>query len=115
LFGDIEPKFPIDSAFIEGWYDTLSGSLYKPGLYGVFDEDSKLLEAYNAVNKDTHKNTVIWSAYPQKEITSKKDAPGFNPEGPSDAMIYGWQYGIDSESCKIDTNLFSKEILDYLW
>lgn len=115
LFGDIEPNFSVDSAFIEGWYDTISDSDFAPGLYGVFNKDSKLIEAYNATNEKYQKNIVVWSAYPQKEISSKKEAPEFNPDGPKDAMTNGWQYGQDSEDCHIDTNLFNDDMLDYLW
>lgn len=54
---------------MEGWYDTLSNSAYEPGIYGVFDEGSSILEAYNAMNQNTQENTVIWSASAQNEIT----------------------------------------------
>lgn len=114
IFADIEPEFAVDSAFIEGWHDTLQDSKYKPGVYGVFDE-SALLEAFNATEKNTKKNTIVWSAYPQKEVTTKEKAPKFAPAGPDEAMLYGWQYAIDAETCNIDTNLFKGEILDYLW
>ena len=115
IFGDIEPSYPVDSAFIEGWFDTLSASAYEPALYGVFNEDSSLSKAYNATNQDIQKSTVIWTAYPQEEITTKENAPAYNPQGPSDSLLYGWQYAIDAEQCNIDTNLFSEKILDYLW
>lgn len=115
IFGDIEPSFPVDAAFIESWYDTLSESAYEPALYGVFDEETALLEAYNAMSQERQENTVIWTAYPQNEITSKDNAPDYNPQGPENAPVYGWQYAIESEQCNIDTNLFQGEILDYLW
>lgn len=115
IFGDIEPSYPVDSAFIEGWYDTLTDSAYEPAIYGVFDEESTLLDAYNATNQDTKENTVVWTAYPQEKITTKENAPKFNPKGPSESSLYGWQYAIDAEECNIDTNLFSAKMLDYLW
>lgn len=115
IFGDIEPNYPVDSAFIEGWYETLTDSDYESALYGVFNEDSNLVKAYNATKKDVQENTVVWTAYPQKEITTKENAPDYNPQGPNEALLYGWQYGIEAEQCKIDTNLFKEEMLDYLW
>lgn len=115
IFGDIEPNYPVDAAFIDGWYDTLSDSLYEPALYGVFSEDSSLVEAYNAANKSAKENTITWTAYPQEQITSKENSPAYNPQAPSESLLYGWQYAIDAEQCNIDTNLFSEEILDYLW
>ncbi|SFB28794.1 protein of unknown function [Lentibacillus halodurans] len=115
IFGDIEPNFPVDTAFMKGWYDTLSESAYEPALYGVFDEGSALIEAYKAADEELRENTVVWTAYPQNEVTAKDNAPEYNPQGPDNAMVYGWQYGLESEQCNIDTNLFQDEMLDYLW
>ena len=115
IFADIEPNYSVDSAFIDGWYETLADSTYNPGVYGVFDKDSKLLEAYNATSDDTQENTVVWTAEPQKDITTKDNAPKFDAEGPDKAKLYGWQYGIEAEKCEIDTNLFKGDLLDYLW
>jgi|SRR5690625_439340 len=115
IFADIEPNYSVDSAFIDGWYETLDDSNYNTGIYGVFDEDSKLLEAYNATSDDTKKNTVVWTAEPQKDITTKDNAPKFAADGPDKAMLYGWQYGIEADECEIDTNLFKGDLFDYLW
>ncbi len=82
IFGDIEPSFPVDSAFMEGWYDTLADSNYEPGFYGVYDKGSALLEAYNAMKEKAQKNTVVWTAQPQQEPTTKSNAPDYNPQGP---------------------------------
>lgn len=115
LFGDIEPGYPVDSAFMEGWYDTLSASVYEPGIYGVFDEGSAILTAYNAMDQEARENTVVWSAFPQSEITTKENAPEYNPQGPEDSLLYGWQYAIEADQCIIDTDLYQDEMLDYLW
>ncbi len=115
LFGDIEPNFPVNSAFIDGWYDTLADSAYKPAIYGVFDEGSALVEAYNAANQETKENTIVWTAFPQGEITTKENAPEYNPQGPKGSMLYGWQYALEAEKCTIDTNLFEEEMLKFLW
>lgn len=115
IFADIEPDFPVDSDFIDSWYQTLAKSNYQPGIYGVFDKNSKLLEAFEAADKRTQNDTILWTAYPQKKITTKDHSPRFQPQGPKDSMIYGWQYAIDAKQCTIDTNLFKEQMLDYLW
>lgn len=115
LFADIEPDYPVDADFIDGWFDTLTSSSYEPGIYGVFDEQQTLVEAYEATQKETQEKTIIWTAAPQEEVTKKDDAPSYSPDGPRDALIYGWQYGIDAEACTIDTNLFTNDLLDYVW
>ena len=115
IFGDIEPDFPVDSAFIEGWYETLEDSQYEPALYGVFDEESELMIAYNDTEEEVQENTIVWTAYPQEDVTTEDDAPEYDPQGPENAKVYGWQYAIDAETCVIDTNLFQNEMLDYVW
>lgn len=115
LFADIEPGFPVTSAFIEGWYDTLSDSAYEPGIYGVFNEGSDILVAYNAMSQEAQENTVVWSSFPSYEITTKENAPEYNPQGPESSLLYGWQYAIGAKQCTIDTDLYQNEILDYLW
>ncbi|MEI3613810.1 glycoside hydrolase domain-containing protein [Pseudogracilibacillus sp. SO30301A] len=115
IFGDIEPDFSIDSKFIEGWYKTISDSAYEPGLYGVFDKDSDILVAFEDTDEEIQENTIVWTAYPQKEPTSKENAPEYEPQGPEKAKIFGWQYAIDAETCNIDTNVFTEEMLDYVW
>ncbi|WP_068675536.1 glycoside hydrolase domain-containing protein [Oceanobacillus sp. Castelsardo] len=115
LFLDVEPDYPVDSAFLEAWYEVIENANYQSGIYGVFDESSSLLEAYNAMEQETQENTIVWTAYPQEQITTKDNAPEFNPQGPENSMLYGWQYGLEAESCTIDTNLFQGDIREYLW
>ncbi|MDC3417902.1 glycoside hydrolase domain-containing protein [Aquibacillus salsiterrae] len=115
IFVDAEPIYPVDSAFIQGWYDTINASDYVAGLYGVFEPDSNLSNAFNAISNEAKKNTIIWSAYPKTQITTKENAPSYQPEGPENFKLYGWQYGIEAETCNIDTNLFKEEMIKYLW
>lgn len=115
IFADIEPDYPVDHAFIEGWYDTLIASGYTPGIYGVFHQESDLMLAFEAQDTDIQEGIVVWTAYPQAEITTLENAPEFNPEGPETAPVLGWQYAIEAEACTIDTNLFAEEISKYLW
>jgi len=115
IFVDIEPEYPVDAAFMEGWYTTLADSNYEPGVYGVFSEENELLHAYNDMEKEASENTIVWTAYPQEEITTKEDAPEYNPQGPENAKTFGWQYAIDGETCNIDTNLFNGNMMDFVW
>ncbi|RKQ34030.1 DUF1906 domain-containing protein [Oceanobacillus halophilus] len=115
LFVDIEPEYPIDSSFLQAWYETVNESNYYPAVYGVFDEGSELLEAYNAMESEALENMIVWTAYPQEGVTTKDNAPEYNPQGPDNSMLYGWQYGLESETCTIDTNLFTNDMMDYLW
>ncbi|GIO25548.1 glycoside hydrolase domain-containing protein [Ornithinibacillus bavariensis] len=115
IFLDIEPNYPVDAEFIQGWYTTLADSSYQPAVYGVFDKDSDLLKAYNSMDKERQENTIVWTAYPQAEITTKEDAPKYDPQGPENSKLYGWQYGIEGKTCNIDTNLFIGNILEVLW
>lgn len=115
IFGDIEPDYPVDQDFMNGWYKTIASSPYTPGLYGVFNEDSELFTAFSQTEQKTKENTILWTAYPQKEITSKSDAPEFKPNGPDGSKLFGWQYAIDAETCNIDTNLFLDEMIEFLW
>ncbi|WP_246943198.1 glycoside hydrolase domain-containing protein [Bacillus pinisoli] len=118
LFADIEPNYPVDSAFIKGWYETIAASDYKSGIYGIFDPARDLYTAYNnAVAEDPNiqENNIIWTASPNTGITTEENAPDFNPEAPEGSLAWGWQYGIDAEACNIDTNLFKREIIQSLW
>ena len=64
--------------------------------------------AFEALDADIQKGTIVWTAYPQQEITTPENAPEFNPEGPEAAPVLGWQYAIEAEACAIDTIYFLK-------
>lgn len=118
IFADIEPKYPVDSAFIKGWYNIIKQSDYHTGIYGVFDPEQKIYKAFNAAvknNKSLKDETILWSAAPQKGISKKENAPKFAPSAPKGSKIFAYQYGMEAKSCNIDTDLFKGEILQYLW
>lgn len=118
IFADIEPTYPVDEAFIRGWVDTLLGSPYKPGIYGVFTNDSALTAAYLAAvasNQNVQSQTIIWSSNPDPGVTPQAKAPEFQPGAPENVPVSIWQYGIDGETCNIDTNLVQSNILEFLW
>ncbi|MDU1845749.1 MAG: DUF1906 domain-containing protein [Niallia nealsonii] len=118
IFADIEPNYPVDAAFIEGWYDEVSKSAYEPAIYGIFDSGEALTNAFNkaAENKgEIKENTYLWSASPNIGITTEEEAPEYNVDAPEGSLAYGWQYGINDETCNIDTNLFNSNQTDVLW
>jgi hypothetical protein len=118
IFADIEPTYPVDEAFIRGWIETILGSPYKPGIYGVFTNESALTAAYQAAiasNQIMQSQTIIWSSNPDPGVTPQANAPEFQPGAPANVTVSIWQYGIDGETCNVDTNLIQSNILDLLW
>ncbi|THE09129.1 DUF1906 domain-containing protein [Bacillus timonensis] len=118
IFADIEPDYPVDAEFIKGWFDTIVGSKYKSGIYGVFDPEQALFKAYQEAGKSKAailEQNYIWTAAPSVGVTSESKAPEFNPSAPEGSLAWGWQYGLESKSCNIDTNLFKRELVDVLW
>ncbi len=118
LFANVEPIYPIDSAFIQGWHDVVTESEYSSGLYGIFDPSEELYAAFEAAaeeNASILDEMYVWTAAPNKGITTEENAPEYNPEYPEEALIGGWQYGLDAETCNIDTNIFDGNVLDVLW
>lgn len=118
LFADVEPIYPIDSGFIRGWYDAIEESAYEAGIYGIFDSDEELYQAFEAAAEENEvllDDLYVWTASPNVGITTEENAPEYNPDSPESSTVIGWQYGIDSQSCNIDTNWFNGEYLDVLW
>lgn len=118
IFADIEPDYPVDSEFIKGWFEVVSSSPYESGIYGIFDGEKELTAAFNEAVKNNGsilEETYIWTAAPSPGITAQSKAPAYKPDAPKNSVVGGWQYGIDAQSCNIDTNLFSGKILEVLW
>ncbi|KHF40008.1 hypothetical protein LQ50_12020 [Halalkalibacter okhensis] len=118
LFANVEPIYPIDSAFIQGWHDIVSDSEYSSGIYGIFDPSEELYTAFEAAadaDPSILEEMYVWTAAPNEGITNEENAPAYNPSYPDGAVIGGWQYGLDAEACNIDTNIFDGNVLDVLW
>ena len=119
IFADIEPTYPVDSAFIQGWYDEMTASNYEPAIYGSFDPDNAITSAFNSAveeKADISENTYLWSSSPSVGITAESDAPtDYTVDAPDNSLSYGWQYGINSETCNIDTNIFNSNLTEVLW
>ncbi|MBM7583829.1 hypothetical protein JOC86_000366 [Bacillus pakistanensis] len=118
LFADIEPIYPVNKEFILGWYETVSSSKYEPGIYGIFEKDNPLYNAFNnAVNSNPSlkENLILWTSAPNTGITTEEQSPEYQPTAPEGSQVIGWQYGIGSKTCNIDTNLFNMKFQDMLW
>lgn len=118
IFADIEPNYPVDEGFIRGWVDTMLGSAYKPGIYGVFTNESTLNAAYQSAianNGNVQSQTIIWSSNPDPGVTPQANAPQYQPGAPENVNVSIWQYGINGQPCNIDTNLVQSNILQHLW
>ncbi|MDV2883626.1 DUF1906 domain-containing protein [Alkalihalophilus pseudofirmus] len=118
LFANVEPIYPIDDQFILGWHETMMESEYNSGIYGIFSPSEELYTAYVAAaeqDSTIYDEMYIWTASPNEGITTEANAPAYNPEFPEGGLIGGWQYGIDAETCNIDTNWFDGNVLDVLW
>ena len=118
IYADIEPKYPVDAAFIQGWVETISASTYKPGIYGVFLDGKELSNAYNEViskNKDYQNKIFIWTSNPEVGTTAKNKAPTYNPNTPESIQASIWQYGLEGNLCNIDTNLIQSVAYSASW
>ncbi|MBU9721461.1 DUF1906 domain-containing protein [Bacillus alkalicola] len=118
IFANVEPIYPIDAGFLLGWYDTMEESEYESGVYGIFHPDRDLYVAYEEAAEENSallENNYVWTSSPNHGITTEENAPEYNPQAPEGSLIAGWQYGIDAETCNIDTNHFDSNVFDVLW
>lgn len=118
IFANVERFFAVDEAWIRGWADVFYNSDYKPGYY--FDpKQGGFSAAYcHAASRDDKvlHHTILWSAEPAPGVTPKRDAPRYDPAGPPcSANVWAWQYGRDSKTCPVDTDLISPLLEKHLW
>ncbi|MCU9614473.1 DUF1906 domain-containing protein [Caldibacillus lycopersici] len=118
LFANVERFFAIDADWIRGFVDTFFPSGYRPGIYHD-PVEGNFREAYcSAVSQDQKVATqlILWSAEPDPGVTTKQEAPSFNPAKPAcRANVWAWQYGRDAEACPIDTNIIDRRLYNLLW
>ncbi|TLS51324.1 DUF1906 domain-containing protein [Paenibacillus antri] len=121
IFADVEPTYPVDAEFIRGWTETMLDSPYVPGMYAVFVEasESKALSSYLAFawqHQALASQLAVWTSDVDVGVTTKANAPtAYEPEAEAVTTVDIWQYGIDAETCNIDTNLMRSDFLKYLW
>lgn len=120
IFANVERFFDVDPAWIKGYVDYLYNTDYKPGMYYDPSEGNFATAYCEAANADKRvaDQVILWSAEPDLGVTNAKDAPPFNPTMPeceSNSNVWAWQYGRDSETCPIDTNLIENRLLEMLY
>lgn len=118
LFANIERFFAVDEGWIRGWIDAMYPSGYRPGFY--FDPvQGNFSNAYCVAasqNENVKRQSFLWSAEPEPGVTSDKETPAFKPTSPHcDGNVWGWQYGRNSQTCPIDTNLITEKLYRHLW
>lgn len=118
LFANVERFFSVDKDWIRGYVDAMNPSGYKPGFYHDPVQGGFGTAYCQAVqeNKAVATQSVLWSAQPEPGVTKARQAPAYNPvKPPCLANVWGWQYGRDSQSCPIDTNLIDSRLFNQLW
>lgn len=118
IFANVERFFDVDEAWIRGWVNVLYTSDYKPGFYHDPREGGFSTAYCKAASTDekVRLHSILWSAEPDPGVSKKSNAPSFNPHSPPcQANVWAWQYGRDSETCPIDTNLISPLLVKHLW
>ncbi|WP_102347122.1 glycoside hydrolase domain-containing protein [Bacillus sp. Marseille-P3661] len=117
IFANIERFFQVDNAWIQAWVETMYPSGFLSGFYhdpneGRFN-DEFCAAAQN--NNQVKTQSILWSAEPHIGVTGNRKAPPFNPRKTNcDSNIWAWQYGRDSNSCPIDSNLIDKRLFNKL-
>jgi peptidoglycan hydrolase-like protein with peptidoglycan-binding domain len=113
IFSDIENTSPVDAPFIEGWYDTISASGYKPGYYvnprsGSSQFSSAFCTAIGT-NANIANQSILWSDEPSMGWTTKANAPAFAPalpycNGRAVGNMLAWQYALTGGGFNIDSD-----------
>lgn len=113
IFSDIENTSPVDAAFVEGWYDTITSSGYKAGYYvnprsGSSQFSSAFCTAIGS-NANIASQSILWSDEPSMGWTTKANAPAFAPALPycnSHAVgnMLAWQYALTGGGLNIDSD-----------
>lgn len=118
LFANLEKSLEIDEAWIRGFIDGIFQSGYRPG-FCQNPINGKFSSAYsNAVQNDNKvaSQTVLLSVEPERGATKARNAPHFRPNKPKGkGNVWGWQYGRESDTCPINTNLVNQQLFDALW
>jgi hypothetical protein len=125
IIGDIEASYPVDSGWIQGWYDAFhADGTYSAAYYAnPYTGSSGFTTAYCAAlsaNPQIGTNTFVWSDEPQPGRTTKSNMPAFGPASPSCAgQVPAWQYGSPSSGgqsgANVDTDELKSGLDPYLW
>jgi hypothetical protein len=118
LFANVERFFQVDKDWIKGFVDAMYPSGYKPGFYHDPVQGGFSTAYCQAVqeNNEVANQAILWSAEPDIGVTKARLAPAFQPKKPPcKANVWAWQYGRDSKTCPIDTNLIDQRLYNQLW
>lgn len=118
LFANVERFFNVDKDWIKGYVDVMYKSSYKAGIYHDPIQGGFSTAYCQAVqdSKEVANQLILWSAEPQSGVTKSRQAPAYQPKKPPClANVWGWQYGRDSKTCPIDTNLIDQRLFNQLW
>ncbi|MBI0579238.1 DUF1906 domain-containing protein [Neobacillus cucumis] len=117
IFANVERFHEADAEWLIGWVETFYSSSYRPGFYHdpmVGNFHSAYCEAIQ--KEELVKNqAILWSAKPEKGISTKRSKPKFNPMKPRcPGSVWAWQYGRDAKVCPIDTNLADEKLFNLM-
>jgi hypothetical protein len=118
LFANVERFLDVDKDWIKGYVFAMFTSGYKAGIYHDPVQGGFSTAYCQAVqeNKEVANQLILWSVGPEPGVTKARDAPSFQPKKPPCAAnVWGWQYGRDSNTCLIDTNLIDQRLFNQLW
>lgn len=113
IFANVERFFTVDDGWIRAWVETFIPSGYLSGFYHDPTEGRFNNEFCQAVqnNNQIKSQAILWSAEPDPGVTNNKKAPSFNPKKVNcDSTVWAWQYGRDTTTCPIDTNLIDNRL-----
>jgi hypothetical protein len=108
LFANVERFFDVDASWLIGYVETMYTSIYRPGFYyDPIEGDFNQVYCHAVEQSELVKNqAVLWSAKPEKGVSSKRKQPKFNPRKPNcPSNVWAWQYGRDARISPVDTNL----------
>jgi hypothetical protein len=118
LFANVERFFNVDRDWIKGYVFAMFTSGYKAGIYHDPVQGGFSTAYCQAVqeNKEVANQLILWSAEPLPGVTKARQAPRYQPKKPPcSANVWGWQYGRDSQTCPVDTNLIDRRLFNQLW
>lgn len=118
IFANVERFFDVDSQWIRGYVRYMYNTDFKPGFYHDPMEGNFAKAYCDAVNQDglVAEQAILWSAEPNPGVTKAQLAPKFNPAKVScESNVWIWQYGRNSKTCPIDTNLADSRLFEMLY
>lgn len=118
IFANIERFHDVDSKWILGYVQYMYNTDFKPGFYHDPTEGDFNKAYCEAVNQDelVAEQAVLWSAKPEHGVTKAQFAPKFKPSKVTcKGNVWIWQYGRNSKTCPIDTNLADSRLFEMLY